>query len=62
MGSQQLLLDVYNLKTLMLKVPSLGTCPSLRFPRLLIHIYIFFIFATRRFISAAKPSVNRQRY
>lgn len=24
MGTQQLLLDVYNLKTLMLKVPSLG--------------------------------------
>lgn len=36
MGTQQLLLDVYNLKTLMLKVPSLGTCPRLRFPRLLI--------------------------
>lgn len=26
MGTQQLLLDVYNLKTLMLKVPSLGEC------------------------------------
>ncbi|CAM9146270.1 unnamed protein product [Choristocarpus tenellus] len=28
MGTQQLLLDVYNLKTLMLKVPSLGVSPS----------------------------------
>lgn len=43
MGTQQLLLDVYNLKTLMLKVPSLGTWSPLRLPRVLMAIMFLFL-------------------